>query len=120
MTYKTLGELRSNLAVRLGFGAAGSSGVNAPILDMFLQNAQDQLYAQFDWRHLVKYDEKATETGSFLYDWATDCNQDRILDIAIHDGSRFVPMQEGISWAMRSDDLQTSPMRYERFQQMEI
>lgn len=120
MTYKTLGELRSNLAVRLGFGAAGSSGVNAPILDMFLQNAQDQLYAQFDWRHLVKYDEKVTETGSFLYDWATDCNQDRILDIAIHDGSRFVPMKEGISWAMRSDDSQTIPMRYERFQQMEI
>ena len=58
MTYKTLGELRSDLSRRLGFGAQGSSVINSALLDTFLQNAQDQLFAAFEWRNLIKYDEK--------------------------------------------------------------
>lgn len=120
MIYRTLGELRSELARRLGFGATGSAGINAGLLDSFLQNAQDQIYAQFDWRHLVKYDAKNTGVGQTLYDWATDCEPQRIVDIAVYDGTRWVPMKEGIDWAMRSDDTQSQPCRYERFAQMEV
>ncbi len=120
MVFRTLGELRSELARRLGFGATGSAGINAGILDSFLQNAQDQLYAQFDWRHLIKYDTKNTGVGQSLYDWATDCDPTRITEIAINDGTRWVPMKEGITWPMRSDDSQTIPCRYERFAQMEV
>ena len=120
MIYRTLGELRSELSRRLGFGATGSAGINAGLLDSFLQNAQDQLYAQFDWRHLVKYDEKNTGVGQTLYDWETDCDPIRISQIAVNDGTRWVPMKEGIDWAMRSDDTQSTPCRYERFAQMEV
>lgn len=120
MIYKTLGELRSDLSRRLGFGAQGSSGINSALLDGFLQNAQYQIWSSFDWLKLVKYDEKETGVGQTEYDWATDCDPDRIQSIAIHDGTRWVPMREGISWANRSDDQQFIPSRYERFAQMEI
>jgi hypothetical protein len=121
MLFRTLGEMRSELARRLGFGAQGSSGINSGLLDSFLQSAQDQLWWQFDWRHLITYDEKITEAGSVAYDWATDCDPTRITSLAIWDGVRWVPMDEGIDWAMRSTvDSRTIPARYERFAQMEI
>ncbi len=121
MPYKTLGELRSDLSKRLGFGAAGSSGINSGLLDSFIQNAQSQLYTQFDWRHRIKYDEKAAGVGQILYDWAADCDPLRLLDVAIWDGSRWLPMKEGIDWSMRSVSSSRSlPTRYERFAQMEV
>jgi hypothetical protein len=120
MIYRTLGELRSELSRRLGFGAQGSSGINSYLLDSFLLNAQEQLFASFEWRNLIKYDEKLTGMGQANYDWATDCEPTHIRDVAIWDGTRWVPMQEGISWDMRSDDTQHQPLRYERYEQMEV
>lgn len=121
MLFRTLGELRSELARRLGFGATGSAGINAGLLDSFLQNAQDQLYPQFDWRHLIKYDEKVTGVGQSLYDYPDDCDPTRITDVAISYGGLWVPMAEGITFDMRSvADSATVPCRYERFAQFEV
>jgi len=121
MQYRTLGDLRSELARRLGFGATGSAGINAGLLDSFLQNAQDQLYPQFDWRHLIKYDEKVTGVGQTLYDYAADCDPTRISSVAIWDGARWVPMHEGITFGARStSSSRTMPVRYERFAQFEV
>lgn len=118
---RTLSDLRSELSRRLGFGAQGSAGINSGLLDSFLQSAQDQLWSQFEWRHLIKYDEKTTGVGQTLYDWATDCDSARPLrEIAIYDGSCWIPLREGISFSMRSDDSQTIPARYERYAQMEV
>lgn len=120
MIYRTLGELRSELSRRLGFGAQGSSGINSALLDSFLQNAQDQIFAAFEWRNRIKYDEKTTGIGQTLYDWATDCDPTHLREVAIYDGARWVPMQEGISWSNRSDDQQGQPCRYEKLAQMEV
>jgi hypothetical protein len=120
MIYRTLGELRSELSRRLGFGAQGSSGINSYLLDSFLLNAQEQLFASFEWRNLIKYDEKVTGVGQANYDWATDCDPTHLREIALWDGTRWVPMQEGITWEMRSDDTQSEPRRYERYDQMEV
>lgn len=120
MIYKTLGELRSDLSRRLGFGAQGSSGINSALLDSFLENAQDQLFAAFEWRNLIKYDEKTTNIGQTLYDWATDCNPTHLREVAIYDGSRWLSMKEGISFDMRSDDQTSIPIRYESYSQMEV
>lgn len=120
MIYKTLGELRSDLSRRLGFGAQGSSGINSALLDTFLQNAQDQLFASFEWRNLITYDEKVTGVGQTEYDWATDCDPTHLRDVAVYDGSRWVQMKEGISWDDRSQDTTSQPCKYERYSQMEI
>lgn len=120
MSYRTLGELRSELSRRLGFGAQGSSGINSSLLDSFLLNAQEQIYAAFEWRNLIKYDEKVTGVGQSLYDWATDCDPTHLVNIAIHDGSRWIPMEEGIDWDQRSMDTTSIPLRYERYTQMEV
>jgi hypothetical protein len=121
MPYQTLGELRSALSSRLGFGAQGSSGINSGILDSFLQSAQDQLWLRADWRNLITYDEKTTGIGQTLYDWAANCDQNRPLrEIAVYDGATWVPMSEGITFAMRTDNSQTIPARFERYAQMEI
>lgn len=120
MSFRTLGELRSELSRRLGFGAQGSSGINSSLLDSFLLNAQEQLYASFEWRNLIKYDEKITGVGQTLYDWATDCDPTHLRDVAVYDGTRWIQMIEGISWDQRSYDTQFQPSHYERFTQMEI
>lgn len=120
MTYRTLGELRSDLSRRLGFGAQGSSGINSALLDSFLLNAQEQLFASFEWRNRITYDEKQTNIGQTQYDWATDCDPTHIREIAVYDGSRWVPMKEGITFDMRSFDQQTIPSHYERYEQMEV
>ena len=120
MIYRTLGELRSDLSRRLGFGAQGSSGINSALLDSFLQNAQDQLFAAFEWRNLIKYDEKTTGVGQVNYDWATDCDPTHIREIAVYGGTRWVPMDEGITFAHRSSDIPSRPCRYERYSQMEV
>ena len=120
MIYRTLGELRSELSRRLGFGAQGSSGINSALLDSFLQNAQDQLFAAFEWRNLIKYDEKETGVGQVNYDWPDDCDPTHIREIAVYDGSRWVPMLEGISFSNRSTDIHSIPHRYERYNQMEV
>lgn len=120
MIYRTLGELRSDLSRRLGFGAQGSSGINSTLLDSFLQNAQEQLFAAFEWRNLIKYDEKVTGIGQTQYDWAADCDPTHLRDIAIYDGGRWVPMTEGIDWNNRAFDQSSMPYRYERFSQMEV
>lgn len=121
MLYRTLGDLRSELARRLGFGAMGSAGINSGLLDSFLRNAQDQLCEQFDWRHLIKYDEKTTGVGQVLYDYATDCDPLRITEVAIWDGARWIPMKEGITFGMRSNSgSRTIPLHYERFTQFEV
>lgn len=120
MLYRTLGELRSELARRLGFGAQGSAGINSGLLDSFLQGAQAQVYAQFDWRHLITNDEITTGVGQTLYDWADDCDPTRVRDVAVLDAV-WMPMREGISFAMRSTaDSRSIPARYERFAQMEV
>ena len=120
MIYRTLGELRSDLSRRLGFGAQGSSGINSSLLDSFLQNAQEQLFAAFEWRNLITYDEKITGVGQTQYDWADDCDPTHIRQIAVYDGTRWVPMHEGITFDHRSNDIPSMPCRYERYAQMEV
>lgn len=69
-TYRTLGELRQSLAISLGFGAVSSMvSLQQPMLDELLRQAQDQLWRDVHWRHLLR-----------VHDEALDHNQ-RVLDI---------------------------------------
>lgn len=118
---RTLADMRSELQTRLGFGMSGQAGiVNSPIMGSFLRSAQEQLYAQFDWRELCTSDEILTGTEQALYDYPEDCNVERIQSIAIWDGAYWLPLEEGITLENRSLDVYDRPFKYERGAQLEV
>jgi len=118
---RQLGDLRAEMLVRLGFGAAGSSSVtNSAIIDSFLRSAQEQLYWQYEWAELRAYSEQTTGIDQRLYDYPADCEVERILSVHILDGETYYPVTEGIMMQMRSDLSGGRPRRYERAAQIEV
>lgn len=118
---RTLGQLRAELQTRLGFGMSGQAGiVNAPIMDSFLQDAQEQLYIVCDWRELCAFEERLTGVGQSLYDYPTNCNVERIKRIAVWNGAAWQELTEGISLEQRSFNVGDRPIRYERRDQLEV
>lgn len=118
---RTLGALRSELQQRLGFGMSGQAGiVNSPIMDSFLRSAQEQLYWQYEWRELHAFEERLTGVDQRLYDYPEGCNVERILNVSIWDGGGWVELVEGISIHDRSTDILDRPLKYDRFEQMEV
>lgn len=118
---RTLGALRSELQTRLGFGMSGQAGiVNSPIMDSFLRSAQEQLYWQYEWRELHAFEERLTGVDQRLYDYPEGCNVERILNVSIWDGGGWVELVEGISIHDRSTDILDRPLKYDRFEQMEV
>jgi hypothetical protein len=118
---KTLGQLRADLQRRLGFGQSGNAGiVNSPIMDSFLQDAQEQLYPVCDWRELCAVEERDVGVAQQYMDYPADCNVERIQRIAVWDGGEWQQLEEGISLEQRSVDLGNSPLAYERRDQIEL
>lgn len=118
---RTLGEMRAELQTRLGFGMSGQAGiVNSPIMGSFLRSAQEQLYAQFDWRELCVSEEVLTGADQALYDYPADCNVERIKTINVMDGGWWRPLTEGITVEQRSFPAGDQPMRYQRGEQVEV
>lgn len=118
---KTLGELRSDIQTRLGFGMAGQAGVvNSPLIDSMIRSAQTQLYEQFDWLELKRVKERTTGTDQQFYDFPEDCNVERILSMSIKYSGRYIPLTEGITLADRSSPASHIPQKYERRDQYEL
>lgn len=118
---RTLGELRAELQLRLGFGMSGQAGiVNSPIMDSFLRSAQVQLYEMFDWRELCAFEERLTGVDQAMYDYPPACNVERIQRVAIWTGAQWAPLDEGIEIKRRGIGWGAWPTRYARFAQMEI
>ncbi len=123
MTYRTLGELRSELLARLGMGGQGASGGAAATLsDSFLRNGQHQLYWAQDWKHLTAYEDVPLGVGQTLLDYATAATRDRrILRIETYFGGQWRLLTEGI----RTEDwntmtTQSYPLRYDRYAQIQF
>src|SRR6218665_2510871 len=117
---RTLGALRSELQTRLGFGMSGQAGiVNAPIMDSFLQSAQDQLYEACDWRQLCAFQEREIGVDQQFIDYPEDCNVERIQRIAVWNSGEWQKLDEGISLEQRSVDLGSWPLAFERRDQIE-
>lgn len=118
---RTLGEIRSDIQGRLGFGMAGQSGVvNSGLIDSMIRDGQEQLYEQFDWLEMKAVDERLTGSDQQYYDYPTDCNIDRIIGMWIKVGGIYVPLNEGISFADRSSPASNVPQKYERREQFEL
>lgn len=118
---KTLGQLRADLQKRLGFGMSGQAGiVNSPIMDSFLQDAQEQLYQVCDWRELCSVYERQTGQAQQFYDYPEDCNVERIQRIAVSISGQWQELVEGISLEQRSVDVGNWPLAYVRRDQLEL
>ncbi len=121
MTYRTLGELRSELLSRLGMGGMGASGgAGGTLMTSFLRNGQMQLYRATDWRHLIDYEDMATGVTQNQYDYPTPCDRDRrVLRLELLYAGQYSTIKEGITTGMWSTmETQGPPQRYERFAQI--
>ena len=118
---RTLGDIRSDIQIRLGFGLAGQAGVvNSPLIDSMIRSAQTQLYEQFDWLELKAVEERVTGVDQQFYDYPADCNIERINGIWVKWGGRYIPLTEGISNADRGWNPGGNPQKYERRDQFEL
>lgn len=118
---RTLGEIRSDIQTRLGFGMAGQAGVvNSPLIDSMIRSAQNQLYEQFDWIELKSVEERLTGTDQQYYDYPEDCNVERIIGIWIKWDGRYNPLSEGITFEDRNFSVGMVPTKYERRDQYEL
>lgn len=118
---KTLGELRSELQIRLGFGMAGQSGVvNSPLFDSFIRSAQEQLLEQYTFLRLKAVDERLTGSLQQFYDYPEGCDADNIVNMSIKWNGRVIPLTEGIKVTDRGFHPSGPPQKYERRDQIEL
>lgn len=112
---RTLGELRYDLAVRLGYGAQGTvSALQRPILDNFLQDAQRQLARRETDVLLSKRinDEGQFHCGQILYDIPDDCDPLQLTYMGIRVNDAYLPLKYGID-ERRNYETEARPFFYE-------
>lgn len=118
---RTLGEIRSDIQIRLGFGMAGQAGVvNSPLIDSMIRSAQNQLYEQFEWANLKGVHERTTGTGQQFYDYPPDCNLEQMFSLSVMWAGRYIELQEGITLEERSTPAGSVPKKFERRDQIEL
>ncbi len=118
---QTLGEVRSQIQTRLGFGMAGNAQiVNSGLIDDFIRGAQEALYLEFDWIELKSVYERNTGVNQQYYDYPPNCNVERMTSFSILWNGQYIPLKEGIELKLRGTPVGTIPCRYERREQIEL
>jgi hypothetical protein len=101
---RTLLELRTELAVRLGFVSVGQASVmHQPLLISFLQEAAEQIHAQYgdDLLYLVN-NTFPTVQGERFYAFPDDADPYKIDSTVIEDAGSFRPVIRGIPAHLRT------------------
>ena len=82
--YRTMGDLRDELARRLGFGAqVGNLGDLDETLKSFLRTAQTNLWWALDWTQLRRELIRSTGVGQEQFDYPPDCEPGKIYGLEI-------------------------------------
>ncbi len=111
---KTLGEVRKELLVRLGFSDTQGHDNNKLLINGIIEHAQSQLFFQYDFLLNRKVATKDVVAGSVLYDFPTDCDYRQIVDIVItKDDGKFALMTNGISYLDENEDTRSMPRKYD-------
>jgi hypothetical protein len=121
--YRTLVELRAEMRAMIGAGSAGTAaGVNTPLIDTHLRNAQTLLYWTHDWAHLRAYELKTIGANQTLIDYPAAANPDRIRYVSVLRGTVWSPpLKKGITPQMYTYQANVSwPQRWEPYEQIEI
>jgi hypothetical protein len=121
MAAPTLREVRLELQARLGFGATDNPAI-APILNSFINDAQEQLYAIGWFKHLEHTWDVTALAGSSIVAYPTDSfgalNPDRIQSVDADFGSSGDPalreVKEGATPSLRAQTVASFPAKYER------
>lgn len=115
---ETLGALRAKVQARTGFAAAGAgAGVNAGLIESFLQTAQEEIYWAADWKYLEEYADKVVGAGQTLIDYPANAHPDRILKMSVQVNGLWIPLKEGIEPELYTYlDNRYYPQRFERRQ----
>lgn len=118
---KTLGELLTELRVRLGFVAQGSAAKNnEATLKSYLQEAHDFVFTELDPPVMRKESIVRTQANSSLYDWHDDTNGEDIdpasvisVWVKVSDAIRY-PLTYGITQTDKSSESQRQqPEKYD-------
>lgn len=127
--YKTLGELRAQLQLRLGFISSGPGSLNNKgVLNSFLQEGHDLICSEVDVKSMSRRAQLPLVKGSSLYDWHNDVLDEdidpaRITSIWVQVSDQNpVQLCQGITEADRSfNDTQSWPSRWDNVSgQMEV
>jgi len=112
---RTLGELRAELRVRLGFAAVGASGgPNDTTLDSFLRTAQEYLYWQYELPELRTYFDLNIGKDQNVLDYPDTCEPRKIKEIWAYYSGWWHKLKEGINSDHESTmDTLSWPMRFE-------
>ncbi len=95
--FKTLETLRKDLAVSLGFGAmAGVIDLQIPILNQFLQQAQDQLWRDVRWRYLLRKHTEDLGVGQRVLDVPDDAPVGVLFGVFVKDGDQWRRLFAGV------------------------
>ena len=121
MAAPKLREVRLELQARLGFGAVDNP-VIAPILNSFINEAQEQLYAVGWFKSLEHVWSLTVISGSSVTAYPTDSfgdlNPDRIIEVSANFGDAGNPayreVKEGVTQNLRAQVVESFPARYER------
>lgn len=113
--YKTLGELATELAARLGFAAQGEpTQLQNPHLFYLLTDAHEQLLAQYPDELLrVVNTSEYTVAGDTLYDIPDDCDPRQIKRVAVKVGSVWHDLKQGIEYYHHTTATGSYPTRYD-------
>ena len=103
--FKTLEELRENLAVSLGFGAvAGTIDLQIPILTQFLQQAQMQLWRDVRWQHLLRTHIEPLGVGQRVLDIPDDFAMGRMVRVFRKESDGWRSLSHGFPECMDDDE----------------
>ena len=128
---RTLGDLRDELARRLGFHTQGAQAqANRLLLESFVQRAQDKLWWMHDFPHLRKFADitvdRATDINGnpqVFWDWPADCDHRRIYVVACWITGWWYPLEKGIEAphdALTQSGYRAFPQRWDDGPQLEI
>lgn len=123
MAYATLEEQRNRLRTRLGFSAAGAAaGVQVPILNDFLRDAQVKLYWTHDWARLRRYETVVLGAAATRIDYPAAANPERISALSVYVGGAWSgAIKKGILPEFYTTQANPSyPKRWEPYEQIEF
>lgn len=118
---RTLGDLMTELRVRLGFVSQGSASKNNDlVIKSFLQESHEYVFSELQPPAQRKKTIIRLEGGSYLYDWHNDqddedINPGRVISVWLKESETIrTPMRQGITEHDRSlDEIRQQPEKYD-------